>query len=82
MALGPVYPTILKQMKWHEQGLDTVTEWKRLVGQIPLVAIGGMSVERAPGAFNAGADVVSAVTDITLNPDPEARVRQWIEAVA
>ena len=82
VALGPVYPTILKQMKWHEQGLDAVTEWKRLVGQIPLVAIGGMSVERAPGAFAAGADVVSAVTDITLNPDPEARVRQWIEAVA
>jgi len=82
VALGPVYPTILKQMKWHEQGLDRVTEWKRLVGQTPLVAIGGMSVERASGALNAGADVVSAVTDITLNPDPEARVRQWIEAVA
>ena len=66
-------------MKWHEQGLDKVTEWKRLIGDIPLVAIGGMSVERAPGAFTAGADVVSAVTDITLNPDPEARVRQWLE---
>ena len=80
VALGPVYPTILKKMKWHEQGLDRLTEWKRLIGDIPLVAIGGMSVERAPGAFDAGADVVSAVTDITLNPDPEARVRQWIEA--
>ena len=80
VALGPVYPTILKQMKWHEQGLDRLTEWKRLIGDTPLVAIGGMSVERAQGAFDAGADVVSAVTDITLNPDPEARVRQWIEA--
>lgn len=79
VALGPVYPTILKKMKWHEQGLDKLTEWKRLIGGIPLVAIGGMSVERAPGAFAAGADIVSAVTDITLNPDPEARVRQWIE---
>jgi thiamine-phosphate pyrophosphorylase len=80
VALGPVYPTILKKMKWHEQGLSRVTEWKRLIGDIPLVAIGGMSVERAPGALNAGADVVSAVTDITLNDDPEARVRQWIGA--
>ena len=80
VALGPVYPTILKKMKWHEQGLDKVTEWKRLVGDIPLVAIGGMSVERAQGAFEAGADVVSAVTDITLNTNPEARVRQWLEA--
>lgn len=82
VALGPVYPTILKQMKWHEQGLDRLTEWKRLIGDTPLVAIGGMSVARARGAFEAGADVVSAVTDITLNPDPETRVRQWIEVTA
>lgn len=82
VALGPVYPTILKQMKWHEQGLDKLTEWKRLIGDIPLVAIGGMSVERARGALDAGADVVAAVTDITLNADPERRVRQWIEATA
>ena len=78
LALGPVYPTILKKMKWTEQGLDKVTEWKKLVGDTPLVAIGGMSVERAQGAFDAGADIVSAVTDITLNDDPEARIKQWI----
>ena len=80
VALGPVYPTILKKMKWHQQGLARVTEWKALIGDIPLVAIGGMSVARAPGAFAAGADIVSAVTDITLNPDPEVRVREWLEA--
>ncbi len=80
VALGPVYPTILKKMRWHEQGLARVTEWKRLIGDIPLVAIGGMSVERARGAFEAGADIVSAVTDITLNADPEARVRAWLAA--
>lgn len=80
VALGPVYPTILKQMKWHQQGLPRVTEWKARVGSIPLVGIGGMSVERAPGVLAAGADIVSVVTDITLNPNPEARLRQWIEA--
>ncbi|MCE8507351.1 thiamine phosphate synthase [Ruegeria pomeroyi] len=80
VALGPVYPTILKQMKWHQQGLPRVTEWKARVGAIPLVGIGGMSVERAPGVLAAGADIVSVVTDITFNADPEARVRQWIEA--
>ncbi|MFA3920015.1 thiamine phosphate synthase [Ruegeria hyattellae] len=79
IALGPVYPTILKKMKWHQQGLPKVTEWKALVGSVPLVGIGGMSVERASGVLEAGADIVSVVTDITLNPDPEARVRQWIE---
>jgi thiamine-phosphate pyrophosphorylase len=78
IALGPVYPTILKQMKWHQQGLDRVTEWKRLIGPIPLIAIGGMSVERAGGAFDAGADVVAAVTDITLKADPDARIREWL----
>jgi len=79
IALGPVYPTILKKMKWHEQGLDRVSQWKATLGDIPLVGIGGMNVERAPGVLKAGADIVSVVTDITLNPDPEARVRQWIE---
>lgn len=80
VALGPVYPTILKKMKWHQQGLPRVTEWKARVGDIPLVGIGGMSVERARGVLDAGADIVSVVTDITLNSDPEARVRAWIEA--
>lgn len=77
VALGPVYPTILKQMPWAPQGLARLTEWKALLGDTPLVAIGGMSVERAPGALAAGADCIAAVTDITLHPDPEARMRDW-----
>ena len=80
IALGPVYPTILKKMKWHQQGLPKVTEWKARIGDVPLVGIGGLSIERSAGVFEAGADIVSVVTDITLNPDPEGRVRQWIEA--
>ncbi|GHA51550.1 thiamine-phosphate synthase [Amylibacter ulvae] len=80
VALGPVYPTILKKMKWTEQGLERVTVWKKRVGNTPLVGIGGMSVERAAGVFDAGADIVSAVTDITLHDNPEARVQQWLAA--
>lgn len=80
VALGPIYPTILKKMKWREQGLDKLKEWRKLVGDTPLVAIGGFSVERAAGAFAAGADIVSVVTDITLNADPEARTRAWLAA--
>ncbi|WP_170761089.1 thiamine phosphate synthase [Ruegeria lacuscaerulensis] len=79
VALGPVYPTILKKMKCEQQGLPRVTEWKTRVGDIPLVGIGGMSVDRAPDVLQAGADIVSVVTDVTLNADPEARVREWIE---
>jgi Thiamine monophosphate synthase len=80
IALGPIYPTILKKMKWHEQGLAKLTTWRGLIGETPLIAIGGMSVDRAPGAFEAGADVVAAVTDITLNESPEDRVRAWLRA--
>jgi len=82
IALGPVWPTILKQMKWHQQGVEKLTEWKARIGGIPLVAIGGLRVDRAQQAFAAGADVVSAVTDITLAPDPEARVRDWLRVTA
>ena len=82
IALGPVWPTILKKMKWEQQGLDRVTEWRRLVGHIPLIAIGGVTPERALQAFAAGADTVSAVTDITLNPDPEGRMRAWLKVTA
>lgn len=82
VALGPVWPTILKKMKWDQQGLDRVTEWRRLVGHIPLIAIGGVTPERALQALAAGADTVSAVTDITLNPDPEARIREWLRVTA
>lgn len=80
IALGPVYPTILKKMKWHEQGLPRVTEWKKYIRGIPLVAIGGMTVERTAEVFEAGADIISVVTDITLNKSPETRVKSWIDA--
>jgi thiamine-phosphate pyrophosphorylase len=80
VALGPVYPTLLKKMKWAPQGLEKIGEWKRRVGDLPLVAIGGLTVERAPAVLQAGADIVSVVTDITLSADPEARTRAWIAA--
>lgn len=78
IALGPVYPTILKKMKWQEQGLDRVSEWKEMLGDMPLIGIGGISLDRANGVFEAGADVVAAVTDITLHSDPEKRVKEWL----
>lgn len=80
VALGPVYPTILKQMRFGPQGLERLGEWKRRIGDLPLVGIGGISLERAPGVFAAGADIVAAVTDITLNADPEGRLKRWLAA--
>ena len=78
LALGPIYPTRLKVMPWAPQGLERLGLWKKRIGDIPLVGIGGLSLERAPGALSAGADILSVVTDITLNPHPEKRVRQWL----
>ena len=81
VALGPVYPTVLKQMSWAPQGLERISEWKRCIGNLPLVAIGGLTVERIPGVFAAGADSAAVVTDIVRNVDPDRRTREWIEIV-
>ena len=80
VALGPIYPTILKAMAFAPQGLERIGDWKRRVGAVPLVAIGGLNPERAKLCLKAGADIVSVVTDITLNANPEARAREWILA--
>lgn len=80
VALGPIYPTILKSMPWTPQGLDRIGEWKRLIGERPLVAIGGITLERAPLCLEAGADSAAVITDITKNADPIARAGAWLEA--
>jgi thiamine-phosphate pyrophosphorylase len=80
VALGPVYETKLKKMKWAPQGLDRVTEWKSLLS-CPLVAIAGITVERAPNVLAAGADSLAVVTDIIAHPSPESRVAEWLEVV-
>lgn len=82
IALGPVYETILKKMKWQPQGVEKVTRWKSLVGDLPLVAIGGLTPDRAQGVLQAGADSAAVVTDIKLNENPENRVNEWIKATA
>lgn len=78
IALGPIYPTILKAMPWAPQGLGRLREWKSRIGPLPLVAIGGLTVERIAGVFENGADSAAVVTDITRNPDPEQRTLAWI----
>ena len=80
VALGPIYPTLLKVMPWPPQGLERIAQWKRRIGAIPLVAVGGLTLERLPGVFAAGADVAAVVTDIVRHLNPEARVREWLSA--
>lgn len=78
VALGPIYPTLLKAMPWRPQGLPRIAEWKRRIGSIPLVAIGGITLERLAAVLAAGADVAAVVTDIVRADNPEERVRQWL----
>ena len=78
IALGPIFPTTLKSMRFMPQGIPKITEWKQRIGDIPLVAIGGIKFEQAAGIFAAGADAIAVVSDVTQNADPDARVRQWL----
>ncbi|MEO4042586.1 thiamine phosphate synthase [Hoeflea sp. CAU 1731] len=82
VALGPIYPTRLKKMKWDPQGLDRIAQWRKRIGDLPLVAIGGLTPDRLEGVFAHGAECAAVVTDITLNPDPKARTVEWIETTA
>ena len=65
-------------MRYGTQGLARITEWKRRIGRLPLVAIGGITPERADGVLSARADSVAVITDFFTHADPEARVRAWL----
>lgn len=78
IALGPIFFTTLKSMRFEPQGIPKITEWKKRVGATPLVAIGGIKFEHAAEIFAAGADSIAVVSDVTQNADPDARVRQWL----
>jgi thiamine-phosphate pyrophosphorylase len=82
IALGPIFPTTLKSMRFAPQGIARITEWKRRIGSLPLVAIGGIKLEQAPEIFAAGADSIAVVSDVTQNADPDARVRAWLQTFA
>jgi thiamine-phosphate pyrophosphorylase len=78
VALGPIFPTTLKSMRFAPQGIPRITEWKKRIGDIPLVAIGGIKLEQAREIYAAGADSIAVVSDVTQNADPDARVRAWL----
>jgi thiamine-phosphate pyrophosphorylase len=82
IALGPIFPTTLKSMRFAPQGIAKITEWKKRIGHIPLVAIGGIKLEQAAEIFAAGADSLAVVSDVTQNADPDARVRAWLTLTA
>jgi thiamine-phosphate pyrophosphorylase len=78
IALGPIFPTTLKSMRFAPQGIPKITEWKKRIGAIPLVAIGGIKLEQSAAIFAAGADSIAVVSDVTQHADPDSRVRDWL----
>ena len=80
VALGPIYPTTLKVMPWAPQGLARIGQWKRRIGDLPLVAIGGVTLARLPEVLRAGADVAAVVSDIVTSADPRMQARRWVDA--
>ena len=78
VALGPIWETKLKAMKWAPQGLDRIASWKARIGSLPLVAIGGITPERADSVIAAGANSVAVITDFFTHADPELRVAEWV----
>jgi len=80
VALGPVWPTLLKKMPWAPQGLERLREWKKLIGAKPLVAIGGLTVDRARLCLANGADSAAVVGDIVNHADPLGQTKAWLAA--
>ena len=79
MAIGAIFPTKTKDMTGQIQGLENLTQLLALrpqakAQQIPVVAIGGISLERAPDVLATGVDSIAVVTAITEANDPEQAV--------
>lgn len=76
VALGTVFESPSKTFAHRPLGLDAFARLRRLIA-VPVVAIGGITVERAPDVRRAGADIIAAISDITKAPDLPARIAQW-----
>ena len=75
IALGHVFPTQTKQMPSAPQGLDQLAQHIQRLGVYPTVAIGGISLERAPAVLATGVGSVAVVSAITQAAD-------WRQATA
>ncbi len=77
VAIGPVFSTATKDTGYEAVGLEGVAAAARVCAAraIPLVAIGGITIETAPAVIAAGAASVALIADLLAAGDPEARVR-------
>jgi thiamine-phosphate pyrophosphorylase len=80
VAVGPIFATSTKETGYSARGLDLV---RYAAGRgKPVIAIGGITLARAPEVADAGASGIAVITDLLSGGDPEARTRQFIAALA
>jgi thiamine-phosphate pyrophosphorylase len=79
IALGPIYATTTKSTGRAPQGLDRIAEWRRMISpELPLVVIGGITLDTAPALIAAGAQSCAVVSDVLGSPSPDARAATWL----
>ena len=82
VAIGPVYPTTLKKMPYDPVGLTQLPAWAASAAPFPVVAIGGISLERLPGVLACGVQGVAVVSAVTQATDPAQATRQGVALCA
>jgi thiamine-phosphate pyrophosphorylase len=80
VAVGPVYSTETKRTGYDGRGLDLVRVAAR--GPLPVVAIGGITLERVGLVIGAGAAAVAVISDLFTGGNPEARAHAYLAAIA
>ncbi len=80
IACGPVHPTQTKRMPWQSQGAHNLSHWCAVL-PMPVVAVGGLDLERAADAVRCGANGIAVLSGITGATRPEAVVRRYLDAI-
>jgi thiamine-phosphate pyrophosphorylase len=81
IAVGPVFGTRSKQTGYDAVGLDLVREAARRAGRLPVVAIGGITLDTAGSVLAAGATSVAIISDLLATGDPRARAAAYLRAL-
>ena len=77
LAIGTVFKSPSKTFSHNPVGTEQLKNLCKLA-EIPIVAIGGITLERAPEVLNAGANGIAVISDITAAENPEQRVNEWL----
>ena len=80
IAVGPIFPTTSKSNPDPVVGLELIRQVRNLTEK-PIVAIGGITVERAASVIEAGADCVAVIRDIVCAAKPGERARRFLDAL-